>query len=276
MIGKINNIIYTIDGSLSLWGKLTLSLLVLLFSQLVIFVLKKTLEKFLLKNLKYGDKKRFETIIRLIGNVLKVLIFFIAITIILDLFGVNTTSIIATAGIGSIAIGFGAQSLVKDAITGLFILIENQYVIGDYIEIEPFSGIVEDFSIRLTKLRDLNGDLHIIPNGQIAAITNMSRGYRNTHLRFSVSFNTDVIQLMNKLNESFEPLKNNDKIISGPNVMGISSVKDTGIEIQVTFSTSSLDQWEISRLINKKVEETFVELNVVPPAGAIRFIERGD
>lgn len=275
-MGEIKNIIYNVDGNLNLWGKLALSLLVLLISQFILIILRKTFEKILLKDVKYGDKKRFETIFRLIGNVLKVIIFFIAITIILDLFGINTSSIIATAGVGSIAIGFGAQSLVKDAITGLFILIENQYVIGDYIEIDPFSGIVEDFSLRLTKLRDLNGDLHMIPNGQITSITNMSRGFRNTHLKYSVSFSTNLIQLIDKLNEALNSLKDNKKIVSGPTVMGISSVKDTGIEIQVTFSTNSLDQWEISRLVNKKVEETFVALDVIPPAGAIRVVERGN
>ena len=124
------------------------------------------------KHRSHVDPKRHQTLINILQSGVRYVLYFVGVMTALDKLGVPTSSIIATAGIGGLAVGFGAQSLVKDVITGFFILMENQYSVGDYVRVGDVTGIVEDMGVRVTKIRDLGGELHIVPNGRIEQVTN--------------------------------------------------------------------------------------------------------
>ena len=114
----------------------------------------------------------------LVTSVFNYVMYFIIITIALSIFGVNVSSILAVAGIGGVAIGFGAQTLIKDIISGMFIWMEGSISVGDVVSVNDLSGVVEGIAMRTTKIRDYNGNLYIIPNGDIRTITNMSRDFK--------------------------------------------------------------------------------------------------
>ena len=132
----------------------------------------------------------------ILNSAVRYLLYFVGAMTILERLGVPTGSIIATAGIGGLAIGFGAQNLVRDVITGFFILMENQYAVGDFVQIGDVSGIVEEMGIRVTKLRDRGGALHIIPNGLIQQVTNNMGPAMRVLFNVLVSYDADVDRVL--------------------------------------------------------------------------------
>ena len=146
-------------------------------------------------------KKRAHTLGNTLRHTLLFLLTFIAILMILGELGIQLGPLLATAGIGALAIGFGAQSLVKDVISGFFILLENQYRIGDAIEVAGVSGLVESVSLRKTVLRDLEGRVHTIPNGAIKIVSNLSKEWARSVLDVNVSYRENIDQVIDLLSE---------------------------------------------------------------------------
>ena len=162
----IDNYLKTHEGDINIFGKLIISAFILICIGLIVKLINRIIDRTLKiknKNIKI-EKKRTNTLVSTLKKVIRYIMILIGIIMILELFGINTTSIIATAGIGGLAIGFGAQSLVKDVITGFFILIEDQYSVGDYVQISDMDGIVEELDLRVTKLRAFSGEIYIIPD----------------------------------------------------------------------------------------------------------------
>ena len=137
------------------------------------------------------DNRRLQTMQSLLNSILRYTVFFIAGLVVLDAAGVPVTSLIAGAGILGLAVGFGAQNLVRDVMTG-FILLEDQYSIGDYVNVAGEDGIVEAVGLRTTRLGDFSGDVHTIPNGEIGRVTNRSRGPRRALIQVAVSYEADL------------------------------------------------------------------------------------
>ena len=174
----INNYLRNSAGDINVFGKLCISVLIFLSVSIISRFINRIIDRTLKidhKNL-IINRKRANTIVSSLKKVIKYVLIFIGIIMTLELFDINTASILATAGIGGLAIGFGAQSLVKDIITGFFILLEDQYSVGDYIETGDKDGIVEELGLRVTKIRAFSGELHIIPNSSINIVTNKTRG----------------------------------------------------------------------------------------------------
>lgn len=171
---QIRQLILNDSQKLNLFGKIIFALVVILIGAIII----KAVKKVLFMRLKVPGKipaAKLETIQSVIFNITKVLVIFIGLMIILEAFGINTNSLIATAGIGGVAIGFGAQYIVRDYISGMVILGEDQYRVGELVKINGYEGYVEEVGLRLTKLRDFDGSLHIIQNGNISVVTNQAR-----------------------------------------------------------------------------------------------------
>jgi len=145
--------------------------------------------------------KRASTLTNVLGDVLRVLIAGIGITTILAHLGIDLGPLLVTAGIGGLAIGFGAQSLVKDVLSGFFILLENQVRVGDVVNIAGVGGLVEDVGLRTISLRDLSGNVHIVPNGTITTVTNMTMGYSCYVFDVGVAYREDVDEVMTILKE---------------------------------------------------------------------------
>lgn len=214
------------------------------------------------KNLKFSlDDKKARTLGAVLRSILRYTVYFIGISAIVSslLGGISLT----IASIGGVAIGFGAQSLIKDVINGFFILFEDQYSVGDYITIEGKNGIVESIELRITKLRDFNGDLHIVPNGLIANVTNHSRGNMRVLVDVDIAYEEDAYRAMDVLKNACERFKSsNENIIEGPNVLGVAALKDSGVTIRVAGKAKSMTQWECENQLRALIKKTLDDANI--------------
>ena len=258
------------NGELNALGKAIKIIIVFISVKIVIRILNSIIDKSVnkrIKNASLAEEKKIKTLVTVFKNVLKYVLYFIGIVIILDMFGVNTSSILATAGIGGLAISFGAQSLVKDIITGFFILFEDQYSVGDYITIGDYTGIVEEVGVRVTKLRDFSGELHIIPNGSINVVTNMGRGPMRALVKVKIPYEEDIDRAVNVIERVLEKIKKeNDSIVEGPSVLGVTSLGESADEsfviITVIGKTKPMEQWALERQIRKAIKEAFDKENI--------------
>lgn len=229
---------------------------------IVIYILTKIVNRLInrtvenrKKKLLFVSDKRANTLINTFNKAINYFLVFIGVVMALDLFGIDTKSILATAGIGGLAIGFGAQSLVKDLITGVFILLEDQYAVGELIKIEGYEGIVEDLGVRVTKLRDFSGELHIIPNGNIKIVTNKTRGAMRSLVIMSIAYEEDLNRALEVLEEECLRIeKSNDTIIEGPTVLGVDDLGEYSVDIRIVAKTNPMDQWTIERKIRKDLK----------------------
>lgn len=257
------------SGDLNIFGKLIVILIIIISIRIIISVVNGIINRTLKdKDQKkhFISNKRANTIGLVLKKLVKYTLYFIGTLMILDMFGVPTTSILATAGVGGLAIGFGAQSLVKDIITGFFILLEDQFAVGDYVQISSFEGIVEELGMRVTRLRDFNGELHIIPNGEIQVITNRTRGSMRALVNFSIAYEEDIDRAIRVIERVCQEIADsNPTIVDGPNVAGVNSLGSSGIDIRVVAMTEAMEQWAVERELRKKVKEAFDRENIEIP-----------
>lgn len=268
VINIIENYLKDANGDLNVLGKFIKILIIIISIKIILSLTNKLIDK-ALKNRKetnyFASNRRANTIAEAMKRLAKYTLYFMGTMIILDMF-INTTSILATAGIGGLAIGFGAQSLVKDIITGFFILLEDQYAIGDYVKIEAFEGIVEELGMRVTKLRDFSGELHIIPNGRIQVVTNKTRGAMRALVKISIAYEENIDKVTTVLEKICSEIKaSNESILDGPNILGVTELGDFGVSITIVAKTKPMDQWSVEREIRKKVKEAFDKENIEIP-----------
>lgn len=208
-------------------------------------------------------EKKVKTLSSLSKNIVRYVIYFVAAASILKIFNIEMSSIIAVAGIGSLAIGFGAQNLVKDIITGFFIIFEDQFGVGDYVTVNNFSGTVEEIGLRISKIRDFSGDLHIIPNGEIKTVTNHTRGGMRALVNVGVPYEEDVDKIVDVLKDICEDIKKSrNDVIDGPTILGITDFQDSQILITIIAKTEPMHQWEVERDIRYRIKKVFDEKNI--------------
>jgi moderate conductance mechanosensitive channel len=236
-------------------------LIVLLLAGIAIKLLKKVLSRAFSsrEHLNIEMKEaRVNTLEGLLVRIMKYIIYFIAGTTILNQIGLNVGAMLATAGIGGLALGFGAQSLVRDMITGFFILFENQYSVGDYVEVDGSGGLVEDMALRVTKVRDFNGDLHIIPNGTISHVVNKSHGRMRAWVNISIAYEEDIERALQVLRTVSEQLAaENEKILEGPIVLGVTELGASEVVLSILAKTEPMEQWAIEREMRKAYKLAF-------------------
>lgn len=265
----LTNTVQKYVGELNIIEKLIK--IVIIFT--IIYILTKVINKVIDKTMKNRRKspvlvsnKRANTLIGTLKKAIKYFLIFVGIVMTLDLFNIDTKSILATAGIGGLAIGFGAQSLVKDLITGFFILLEDQYSVGELIQTEGYEGVVEDLGVRVTKLRAFSGELHIIPNGNIKIVTNKTRGAMRAWVNISIAYEEDVNQAFKVLEEVCEDIKlDNKTIIEGPTVLGINSLGQYSVDIAIMAKTEPMEQWDMEREIRKRSKEALERAGIEIP-----------
>jgi small-conductance mechanosensitive channel len=214
-------------------------------------------------------EKRAETLTRTLGNIITIVVWFFAGMMILKELGVEIGPILAGAGIAGLAVGFGAQSLVKDFLSGIFIIIENAFRVGDVVRIADTAGLVEKITLRTTTLRDLEGNVHIIPNGQIAVVTNMTKEWSRFLIDVGVAYKEDVDHVMEVLKEIGEGMQKD--AVFGPlileplSVLGVDSFGDSSVNIRVMFTTQPLQQWTVGREFRRRMKKTFDEKGIESP-----------
>ncbi|OYD07127.1 mechanosensitive ion channel family protein [Paludifilum halophilum] len=209
---------------------------------------------------------RIDTMKSLLTSVIGYAIFFITLVAILDQFGVNPTGIIASAGILGLAIGFGAQGLVSDVVTGFFVLVENQVNVGEYVTINGYSGVVEETGLRVIKVRGFNGDLHYIPNREIGSLTNHSRGNMQALVDIGIAYNENVDQAVRVLQEKCDQVKEQlPSIVEGPNVLGVQHLGSSDVVIRILAKTENGEQWAVERTLRKELKEALDTAGVEIP-----------
>lgn len=209
-------------------------------------------------------KQQEDTLNSVLHYVITVVIGAIVILTLLSEIGIDITALVATAGIAGIALGFGAQSIVKDYLAGMFILAENQYRIGDVVRLSgttEVTGSVERITLRQTVLRDLDGEVHYVPNGSIGVASNMTMEHSNVNLDIGVDYSTDIEKLEKVINEVGNKLASEeewkDKIIDPPTFLRVNDFADSYIEIKITGKTQPLKQWAITGELRKRLKIAF-------------------
>ncbi len=222
------------------------------------------------------DENKTRTMASLLKSIVRYGTYFVAGVNILDILGINTASLLTAAGIGGLAFSFGAQNLVKDVISGFFIILEDQYNIGDYIEAAGVGGTVEEIGIRTTKLRDFGGQLHTIPNGEITKVTNHSRGAMRAMVTVGVAYEENLPDALEALKSACEEVtKNNQEIlVEAPSILGIANLGKTDIEISILAKTIPMQQWNVERQLRKAILEKFGENEIELPYPRMVYIKR--
>jgi small conductance mechanosensitive channel len=206
-------------------------------------------------------EKRAKTLARIVQTALIAVILVIAFMMMIKELGLDIGPIIAGAGILGLAIGFGAQTLVKDVISGFFILMEDQYRVGDVVEVAGIGGQVEQMSLRITILRDLEGKVHYVPNGSIGTATNMTKEWSRAVLDIGVAYKEDVDEVMKVLKEVGQEMEKDmaysQYILEPLQILGVSDFADSAVIIKVMFKTLPLKQWDVGREFRRRVKKTF-------------------
>ncbi|WP_312886391.1 mechanosensitive ion channel family protein [Paenibacillus plantarum] len=202
------------------------------------------------------DRRRSNTISILVHNLIAYTVNLVAIMLILGQVGLNLGPLLAGAGVLGLAIGFGAQSLVKDVITGFFIIFEDQFGVGDVIQIDQFKGTVEEIGIRVTRIKSWTGEVHIIPNGNIKQVTNFSTYNSIAIVDVSIAYDADIDRAIVLLNEVVaEVHERTESIVKAPQVLGVQMVGNTDLKIRVIAECKPNKQGEVSRILNAEIKK---------------------
>ena len=211
--------------------------------------------------------KRRNTLSGLFVTVLRAAVVILAALMVFRELNFEIGPILASAGIVGLAIGFGAQSLVKDVITGAFIVLERQFSVGDVIRIGDRSGVVENLGVRTTTLRDIEGTAHIISNNKIEIVSVMTKDWSQFVLDVDVAYNTDLDKAMGiiqkVLNDYAKEFPSN--VLSEPQVLGIESFGDNSVKIRSTLKTAPSKHWDAGRLIRRRIKSEFERLGIAIP-----------
>ena len=207
-----------------------------------------------------------ETRRSIISSIFNYIMFFIMVAIVLRLFGVDVTSILAAAGVVGVAVAFGAQTLVKDILSGLFIWGEGSLVVGDIVSINDLSGTVESISIRTTTIRNFNGNLYTIPNGDIRTLTNMSRSFKRAIVNVPCPYEENQERLVAMIREEMEIAAHEIQgIKTVPEVMSIVSFDTHAVMLQIAVPCPIGEHWRIERDIRTRVKARFDREGIVMP-----------
>lgn len=202
--------------------------------------------------------QQMETVRTLVTSIFNYVLYFIIITVVLGVFGVNISSILAVAGVGGIAIGFGAQTLVKDVISGFFIWMEGSIAVGDIVEINGLMGEVESIAIRTTVVRNNNGNVYSIPNGDIRTVTNMSRGFKRALVDIRCPYEVPLEKLVDILKDEMVIAAEEIEGLDGPpDVMSILSFEPDAVMIRLAAKCPVKENWRIERELRSRVKKRF-------------------
>ncbi|GCC50126.1 mechanosensitive ion channel family protein [Chryseotalea sanaruensis] len=216
-----------------------------------------------------GEVKRQQTLERIMMGVATVSISTIALLMVLQQMGLDIGPILAGAGIVGLAVGFGGQYLIRDIITGLFIVLENQYRIGDVVNLDDTGGLVEDITLRMTTLRDLNGTVHHVPHGDIKRVANLSKTFSRVNMNIGVSYSADLDQVVTVINRVGNELALDEawseKIITPPQFLRVDDFGDSSIVIKIVGETQPIKQWEVSGEFRKRIKAAFDKAGIEIP-----------
>lgn len=248
------------------WGALLVgagTIILKLIGIIIIFLLVKGIGSALIKrsfrriterdNISIGRSKTLQS---LTLNLFSYILMFIFVVMVFEIFEYDAKALIAGAGVVGLAIGFGAQGLVSDVVTGFFLLLEKQIDVDDYVTTAGFSGIVEAVGLRTTQIRGFDGTLHYLPNRQIASLSNHSRGNMRALVDIGISYSDDIDYAIQVLQDACDKIAAEDESIKeGPNVLGVQTLGSSDVVIRILAKTENMAQWAVERKLRKALKE---------------------
>jgi moderate conductance mechanosensitive channel len=214
-------------------------------------------------------ERRVQTLQRIAVRTAGTVIALIAVLMSLSELSIDIGPAIAGLGVAGIAVGLGAQTLVRDWLAGIFIVLENQYSQGDVVRIAGVSGVVEDFSLRRTTLRDLDGTVHSVPNGQITVASNLTRVWARVNLDIPVAYDTDIERATRVIDEVGAKLYADPewgpRLLEAPTVVRVGQFGDTGVSLKVLGQVRAAEQWSVAGELRKRVLAAFAEAGIKMP-----------
>jgi moderate conductance mechanosensitive channel len=221
------------------------------------------------------SSQRVESLAAASSGAVSFIVWIVAVVLVLHSFGVRLGALLAGAGLIGVALGFGAQSLIRDLLAGIFILVEDQFGVGDFVNVGQASGEVEAVTLRATRIRGVDGTVWHMPNGQITAVGNMSQHWSQALLDVRLAYATDVEHARHVIKEAADAAWHADRaIIEEPEVLGVQSMGPAGIVIRLVVKTKPRQQWRVSRELRERIKLRLDEEGVeVPPAAAIAIPE---
>lgn len=255
---------------------------VLLFIFLAYRVTRLVLNRIIARDIEEDDpivrrlrQQRVQTVSALVGNVVLVVFVIIGAITTLETVGIPIAPLLASVGVIGLAVSFGAQSLVKDVISGTFMLLEGQFGIGDVVRVGDASGSVERITLRTTTLRDLYGAVHIIPNGEITRVTNLTKAWSKNVLDIGVAYKEDVDRVIEVLRDEGAQFAEDENwgqlLLDPPEVLGIDSFGDSAVVIRMVSRTLPLKQWEVGRELRRRIKKRFDAEGIEIPYPHVSF-----
>jgi small conductance mechanosensitive channel len=206
-------------------------------------------------------KQRADTMSSVLRSITTGVVFTVAVLMILDVVGLPIGPLLASAGILGVAIGFGAQTLVKDFLSGIFMILEDQYGVGDVVDLGEASGVVEAVGLRVTRLRDVNGTVWYVRNGEILRVGNQSQGWARAVIDVGVAYSENIPRVKELLSEAAHSLMEDEEfegvVLEEPEVWGVESLTADGVVVRVVIKTVPLEQWNVARELRQRIKATF-------------------
>lgn len=210
---------------------------------------------------KEAERKREDTLIRIFSVSTTALIWILALLMVLQELGVAIGPLLAAAGIAGLAFGFGGQYLIRDLISGLFVIMENQYRIDDVVCFGDTCGLVEDISLRMTTLRDLNGTVHHVPHGEIKTVSNLSKTFARVNMNIGISYSANLEKVISVVNRVGQELADDpawkNQIIKAPQFLRVDEFADSAVVIKILGDTQPLKQWDVAGELRKRIKIAF-------------------
>jgi small-conductance mechanosensitive channel len=240
----------------------------ILFIFAVAFLVRRLLHR-LLGRLINGRPRRVETVAALLRSIVSAVVWTVAVLMALSELGLNLGPLIAGAGIVGVAIGFGAQNLVRDFLSGIFMLMEDQYGVGDVIDAGPATGTVESIGLRSTRIRDVNGTVWHLPNGHIERIGNKSQLWSRALLDIDVSYQTDIAHATDVIKRTAQTMCEDpdfaEAVLSEPEVWGVENLGVDSVSIRLVLKTAPNDQFKVTRELRARIKAAFDEAGIEIP-----------
>lgn len=249
--------------------RIGIALLVGILSAMIIHFVSRVAEKRLKKSEKSGERvQRLTTLVRVIDNVAYGLVILIVLLMILYELGINITPVLASAGVVGLAVSLGAQTLIKDFLAGMILLVENQYKIGDVVTLGQMTGTVERITLRATYLRDAEGKLNLVPNGDIRSVTNLTTLWAQVLITLNLEYDVDMDAAIQALEEAVRATEKDPEIapalIETPKAIGWTGFTDWAVQAQIIAKTQPGKQWTVARVLRKNALETLKAHGIQP------------
>ncbi|WKA54815.1 mechanosensitive ion channel family protein [Planococcus shixiaomingii] len=245
-----------------------------LIVRLLRMIIRKSFSVRIKGPLKYNERRQ-QTLSKLLENIVAYVIYFMAIVAVLSAFSINVTGLIAGAGVLGLAVGFGAQNLVRDVITGFFIIFEDQFSVGDFVRIGTAEGTVEEIGLRTTKVKGAAGELFIFPNGNILDVVNFSVHNSIAIVDVNVSYKADINQIESLMGDFLGTMQDKyEQIIKPPEFLGVQSLTPTEMVIRVVAETLPMQHFAVSRGMRRDLKEFLDAHNIEVPLPQMVMMQR--